>query len=242
MRRIIFSLIMWSMAAWGLSACGLSNEQPTAQVVIPQVNQQVTIDHPPNSAVIYAEVLFIGGSIAQDTAFTLQIMTVDDEIIAETQVNATAGNWTVELMHGYTGDPTEVVIQAMQDDTLLASTAILLTDVSYRPEGVYGSILLPENGSEAGGDMILVSGRASGVDTLLVEVIGDDDQVIGSQVVILMNPYFIDEVPWEAALNVTGYTGQAVIRVTADDAQNDTAAQIENPLDVVRITLTNVAG
>src|SRR5688572_2394982 len=83
----------------------------------------VDIVYPPDGSTVYAESLSLRGTaqgLANNT-FTIEVVGVDDEIIARSSVTATDGQWAVELPHSYTGEPVEVSIYALPSDTDLTS-------------------------------------------------------------------------------------------------------------------------
>lgn len=224
-----------------LAACQGDSNQPSATEPPPAAS--ITIDSPQDGTVVYAETLYITGqtgSTAQN--LKIELVDIDDNVIAETTVNAQPGGWQIELPHGYTGDPSEVIVRAVNADAgseqVYDSATILISDITHRPDGIFGSITYPANGIEVGGDMLLIEGRASGApeNTIIVELVGET--VIDSQVITLMNPYFVDEVPWQAELATNGYTGQATIQVYITSPQD--GSQVI--LDSIIVTVITAAG
>lgn len=224
-----------------VAACTGDSSAPSPTPQPPEAH--ISIDFPQDGTIVYAETLYIAGQSGDPAQpFQIELINIDDTVIAETTVNPQSGEWQIEVPHGYTGDPSEVIIRAVPTDEsstqIYDSATILISDMTRRPEGIYGSITTPANGVEVGGDMLLVEGRASGApeNTITVELVGDT--VIDSQVITLMNPYFVDEVPWQAELATNGYTGQATIQVYITSPQD--GSQIV--LDSIIVTVITAAG
>lgn len=248
----IKQIIFLSMCALLIGACGgTTSDNDDAQ------SSAVVINHPQDSDIIYAETLYVSGQVASPPQqFTLEVLDTEDQVIRQVNVDAQTAEWTVELVHGYTGDPTEVTVQAVPltslsseasatESTVIVlpydSVAILLTDLSNRPDGVFANITTPTNGVDIGGDILPIFGRVSGTDSITVSLISseaDGQQVISEQTIGLNNPYLIDEITWQAELPTEGYTGQAFIRVTTRDPQ--TNAELE--LDRIIVTVITTAG
>ncbi|GAB4508752.1 MAG: hypothetical protein OHK0046_02160 [Anaerolineae bacterium] len=193
-----------------LAACGGAANETT-----PDNAPAVDIQTPQNSTIVYAETLFVSGIVQNPPQqFTLQLVGADDTVLATTDVNTQQAMWQIEFVHGYTGSPTEATVRALSGEAIVDSTAILLSELEQRPEGIYGSLLTPINGTEVGGDLIQVTGRASGLpeNSLTVDLVAPDGTVITSQNLTLNNPYFVDDVPWSVDLERGTYTGQATIQ------------------------------
>jgi hypothetical protein len=97
---------------------------------------------------------------------------------------------------------------------------VTLAHQSYRPADLRGSITTPADDESISGSAILVSGTASGIfeNTFTVNLIDADGNIINSEIVTVMNPYFIDEVPFSLELATNGYTGPAEIRAFTESA------------------------
>jgi hypothetical protein len=243
MRQLIFALLTL------LAACGPVTPVATPMPTTPAVTGTVEIEYPPAGTVVYSEVLQLSG-MAQgvpDNQFAIQLTGADEKSMgrATAQVNPD-GTWTVEMVPGYTGEPMEVTILALpiydgappnSDYTI---SPIVLAGSSYRPEGVFGSVTLPSEGEQVGGDSIEVSGTASGVfeNQFQVELRAPDGSVVTSQGVTLVNPYFADEVPWVIELATNGYTGPAEIRAFTNSPSDGS----EILLGSVNVTITQDAG
>jgi hypothetical protein len=204
----------------------------------------VTITFPASGTVIYAESLYLAGQASGDApqSFRLEVVGTDDSVIASTQVDNASGDWQVELIHGYTGEPTEVTIQAvpLEGEGLLASSSVLLSSIAYRPEGAYGFILLPGDGDTVGGDSIPVEGSVSGVfeNTFTLVLLDSAENILDEQIITVFNPYFIDEVPYQADLAPGSYTGPAVIRAQITNAEGGDLIELGS----VSITIDSSAG
>jgi hypothetical protein len=198
----------------------------------------VTLTHPPDGAVVYSSVLNVGGGADANAPDSLlvRVVNLDGEMIAETATAVEDGVWDLELVHGYSGDPTEAIVEVRPasdpDSGVYASAEIVLSSLPHRPEGVSGSIDSPPEGVEMGGDVLPVSGRVSGVNDFIVELVGSDGTVLDSQTVALRGAYEINDLPWAVDLTTQDYTGSALIRATfAED------------IEVIRpIVLTSAAG
>lgn len=235
-----------------LAACGGGTEDTTVNQQRTTLSQSlVEIIHPPDSTIVYAETLYVSGTVAEaPQQFMLELVNTDSQVIFQTVINAQTENWEAELVHGYVGVPDEILLRAIPEAPPTAqntpqvsiaydTATILLSDISNRPEGIIGIITLPPNGTQTGGDTLLITGRASGVpdNTFLLELVGDGDEIIDSREVTLTNPYLVDEIPWEFALATNNYTGQATIRMVTTGEETETTL-----LDSIVVTVTHVAG
>jgi hypothetical protein len=230
-----------------LTACQSTPQSvETAIPTVPTLQGQVDIITPQSGSIIYSEALYLQGS-AEDVpeeGFRLRVVTALDEVLTETVVRPEDGQWLVELVHEYRGDPTEVSIYALPVNEAIPLDydveAIMLVALALRPEGVFGSIQAPQEGSTPGGDTIPVSGTASGVFENMFTVVMEqpDGTEISSVGVTMSNPYFIDEMVWETDLPTNDYTGPAVIRAYTVDAAD--GSEIE--LGRVNIMVSQVAG
>jgi hypothetical protein len=93
---------------------------------------------------------------------------------------------------------------------------VTLAASEHRPDGVYAYVIAPIDGGQVGGDVIQVTGRASGLaDTAVMVTLTDSaGQVLAAQEIAPGSPYALDEVPWTAELPRGDYSGNAVIRMT----------------------------
>lgn len=227
MRHIILVFLLIA------TACSPAVPQPTITPSIPTLEGSVDILYPEDGSIIYSEALTISGT-ATTSDFTLKLIGPDEQVIA--QVAGQAGDWKVELIHAYNGEPIEVNILAVPIDTETGIdydiATILLANIDSRPEGIFASITSPAEDDTIGGEMIQISGMASGLQTLFIALIGSNGTVINSQDVTVHNPYMIDDMPWTAELVTNGYTGSAEIHI----------ADGQNIISSITITITAEAG
>ncbi len=222
--------LFWACCIIGLFGCA---SQPTTDAL----SSSIAINYPHDTAIIYAELLYITGSVAHPPqTLTLQLLDTEDNIVNEIAVTADESQWTVEFDHDYQGKPSEMTLRAIDPDTgsVQDEVVLVVSSLDTRPDGVFGTILAPTNGSQVGGDSILVQGRVSGVESILIEVKGDEG-TIDSQEIAATNPYKIDDVLWQSELNLNGYIGQATLNLY--DLPN-----ITDPLHSIILTVLAAAG
>lgn len=240
-------LILICCIALVVTGCGgdpqAASETPVTPSAAP-LSGAVDIEFPPDGAVIFAETLHLAGTSDGVETFVIQLVDVNEAVIAESTITPDSdGRWRTEVVHGYTGEPTEVNIMALpaDDDTRDYDIAtIVLTDISNRPQGVFGAIFSPFDGATVGGDTIEVTGTASGLfeGTMQLELTDEDGIVISTMVVTVFNPNLIDEIPWTADLPTSGYQGEATIRAYSVDMADGS----EDLIGQVTITITDAAG
>ncbi len=217
---------------------------PTSTAAPLTLTGSVEIHTPPQGAVIYSEVLSISGtgSSLPGDGFLLTLVGPDDEEIARALIPEAEGEWQIELPHSYTGEPIEASLIARPADPLVSGIysqqTIALAGLSYRPEGIFGSITFPAEGSTVGGETLLVTGSASGVPegALAVDLIADDGRLVTTMLAATVNPYLIDDMPWSAELGTQGYTGPASIQISAP--YDNTVL----PLSQIQIMIDTAAG
>lgn len=231
-----------------LSAC--QSTPPLGEVTVfptvPTIQGTVNIITPASGSIIYAESLWLAGESdnVPDEGFKIRIVTAEDEILAETTIQPENGQWQLEIVHGYAGDPTEVLVYALPVDERITQdydiTTILISSLEQRPDGVFGRILSPQNSDTPGGDEILVIGSASGVfeNEFTLAMLRPDGTEISSVQVIMLNPYFVDDMLWEASLPTNDYTGPATIKAFAFSAADGS----EIPLGEVDVMISRIAG
>lgn len=246
--RLHFSLIVLLIAV--LSACSTSDApQGQAQVVPTSETLQgaVNITFPMSGSIIYAETIILQGTASDIPVegFQIQLITPDDSIISEATVQADDdGSWSIEIVHEYTGDPTEVTILARptaSDSTLdYDIVSILLATLDNRPDGVFGSILSPAEGTAIGGDFMLISGRASGLFENMFALIleNTEGELITEIPVSLNNPNFIDDMLWEAELPRNDFIGNGTLRIVYQDMESGDIVE----MDSINIVVSSVAG
>lgn len=212
-----------------LSACSPATPAATPTATTPALVGSVDIQYPEDGTTIYSEVLYVSGTSEglPGDMFRLQVVGADDAIIAQNTIVADSdGPWQIEIPHGYSGEPVEATIYAVPADETVPGdydvAGIVISGQSYRPEGTFGSIISPINGTAVDSDTIEVSGTASGVfeNTFTLELLDSTGSMLNQQFVIVTNPYFIDEAPWKATLLTGDYTGAATIRAYAISARD----------------------
>lgn len=204
--------------------------------------RSVRIAFPPDGAIIYAAALTVRGDAIGDAPFRVELL-VDDadepRLIASVMVTTGAGDWSLELPHGYDGDPSEAIIRAVTPDgeREYSRALIALSPLSARPDGMTYTINRPVMGAEVGGDVIQLEGRASGVpDNVLVVTLRDDrSETIERTTVFLDNPYYVDDIPFTVDLHTRHYTGPATITVAFGEAP-------DAPTEVIAVTVGTAAG
>ena len=231
---LIIPLLLAACGGGGTDSEGFTNPTATFEAGAATVN----ITAPPNGSIIYAEAIRISGDLlGSPQVFSIHLFTPDEQVIAETSVDAQPGEWQVELVHGYAGTPTEVeVVAASADGTVFDTSTVLLSDVSNRPDGSFATIDLPLDGDTVGGDTIPIQGRASGIEggQLTLQLVDSANSVIDSETINLLNAFVIDDVPWQADLERGDATGSATIRLLSADESNE--------FNRVAVTLSEAAG
>lgn len=229
-------------------ACTPSDSDDNATIEPTQTILQGNVDitSPLSGAIIYAETIFLSGTASDipDEGFQIQLLAPDDSVVAEATVQPTDGTWAVEVVHNYTGDPTEVNIIAKSVDANNASTydieSILLSAIDNRPDGTFGEVTSPTDGMSIGGDTLLISGRGSGFfeNTFGLILETPDGELITEIPVTLNNPNFVDDMPWEAEIPRNDFVGNAVIRMVYQDMESGDVIE----LDRVEVVVSTVAG
>lgn len=229
-------------------ACTPSDTENNATLEATQATLQGTVDimSPLSGAIIYAETIFLSGTATDvpDEGFQIQLIAPDDSVVAEATVQPTDGQWAVDIVHNYTGDPTEVNIVAKSVDSTNTLTydieSIVLSTLENRPEGTFGEITSPTDGTSIGGDSLLVSGRGSGFfeNNFVLILEAPDGEVIEEIPVTLNNPNFVDDMLWEAEIPRGDFVGNAVIRMVYQDMESGDMITI----DSVDVIVSTVAG
>lgn len=225
MHKTILAFLLLSMSLV-LTACGGGG------------SNIVTLSSPANTSVIYASSVYVAGTTNSNDALLIQLVLLDETILTETRLNNPQGEFSTEIIHGYEGDPGEVLVRVLPADAdptaeqiILAETSILLASIEHRPEGAFADVLTPQAGDNIGGDRIEVTGRASGIENreFTVELVSSNGDVIDTQTVMLSSPYAVDDVPWRAELSLNTFTGSALIKVNfSDDLQVDVPVVISS--------------
>lgn len=232
-----------------IMACTASETDNNATLAPTQATLEgsVEITLPPSGAVIYAEVIYLSGTANNIPAegFQLQLIAPDDSIIAEATVpQPETEEWAINIVHNYVGDPSEIniVAKSVNSNNVLAYDieTILLATMDNRPDGTFGEITAPSEGTSIGGDSLLVSGHGSGffenTFVLILETL--DGEVLEEVIVMLNNPNFVDDMPWQAEIPRGDFIGNARIRMTYQDMESGNIIT----LDSIDIVVSTVAG
>jgi hypothetical protein len=223
---LICILLVWIVT--GCAALGGPTSTPDP------LSGTVTLTTPPEGAVIYASALYVAGTLADvpSKSLLIRLRTPENEIIAESRVDAVQGDWSTEIVHGYTGAPNPVTVEVVPLDAPsaepFARSQIFFAALEDRPDGMFVTLITPEDGREIGGDDVLVSGTASGIPdrTFNVSLTNSNGQVLDTQTVTLSGRYDIDEYPWEVTLQTQANEGNAVIRITTADGEELAAISV----------------
>lgn len=232
-----------------LAACGSAEPQQGSLSIatqIPTLEGNVRISNPQSGSIIYANALYVDGTSENlpDDKFLLRVLTPNDSVLVETVIQPEEdGTWAVEMIHEHTGDPSEMLLEAVPVNAVAGqyynSETIVISQFAYRPDGTFGSIFTPMPDTTIGGDSFQVVGAMSGVpnNTLTVSLTERNSDPISSTVVTIPSPHTVDELTWSAELALEGYTGLATVRVTYVDDDGETVT-----LDSVDVVATSVAG
>lgn len=227
-----------------LVGCTAAQQPTDISVTAPSTAQgMVNISSPLTGSSIFAEALYVAGTADNlpQNRFQLRVISVDEELIAETMVMVTDGAWNVEIVHEYSGEPTEALIIAQSESGAeYDAESVLIASTENRPEGTFGAILSPQEDMVVGGDQIEVTGTGSGLfeNTLILQLLEPDGTMITETIVTIENPYFIDERVWVADLETAGHTGPAIVRISYQDAASGESII----LDEEEIMVSEVAG
>lgn len=226
-----------------LSACGANEPATTPVPTQPALEGSVQITSPQLGSIIYAETLAITGIIEDVDTFQLQIETLDGETLFDGEIATTGGTWSREIIHGYAGEPIEAIMRAKSTHNSISNPyveiPILLSSLTYREEGILGQILSPTESQSVGGDSIEIMGTSSGIlDNRLTIMLRHDEGLLDKQIIVLDNPYLIDERVWTVSLLTNGYVGNATVEIAYTDSETES----EQPLDTISIIIGSVAG
>jgi len=240
MPRLFFLIFIIALS----SACGADSTptEPLAPTEPPLIGA-VEITSPKLGSVIYAETLFVSGTIQGVDAFRLRIETMSGETLFNGDISGIDGHWNREIVHGYAGEPIEAVIHAKSTDSRVSlqydERPMLISSVAYREDGILGLILYPTEQQSVGGDSIQIEGTASGIpDSRLSISLRHDEGLIDKQIIFLDNPYRIDARTWSADLLTNNYQGAAFIDIAYTDPQTNS----EQVLDTISIVVGSAAG
>jgi hypothetical protein len=242
-RRPVFLLLLLVFALAGCT--GGSPAAPTPTPPPSTSTGVVTITQPQSGAIIYGPTVYLAGTAENvpGNRFRLTAMTADDQPLFDTSIIVENGQWSYEAPNTRTGDPVELTISALPDKASgpdLDIVSIMLSNESQRPEGVFGSFTSPFDGDTVGGEVIPISGTASGLfeGNLNIGLEQPDGTVISGIVITVMNPGIMDEVPWQADMPTNGYRGPAVLRAYYHSAKDGSVVT----LSTLSITVADAAG
>lgn len=205
-------LLLWAVVL--LAACAPQGKTGT-----------ITLDSPPDGAIVYSSALTVAGTAQgiNSGGFTVTVTDASGAVIARHHAPERDAAFSFEMIHGYSGEPSNVTITVTAadapDDPPYMTRTVTLAAPQHRPEGVYVDVLTPQMGDEIGGDEIDVRGRTSGLAdrAFTVELVGGDGAVIDSAEVVLPPGYITDDLPWQAVIDPGEATGSAILRVTGKD-------------------------
>jgi len=188
----------------------------------------VKLDTPAQGTVVYASSLTVSGQT--EGVGSAVMVYVEPSILTPTFTGysyapeVVDGRFSVDFIPAYDGPPLQMVVRVygvsdVERETLKAESTFILATVAERPAGMYVDVLTPQPGDEAGGDVIGVSGRASGVvgGVLTVVLVDSNAAVMDTQTVTLQTANLLDDVPWQANLKPGDGKGNAIIRVIGAD-------------------------
>lgn len=213
MKTLTARVMVWALAAWILAACGGGRGT-------------VTLTSYTADAVIYSPSLYVSGNAQGVDGLRLQLTSADG-LLTETTLRPVPESWSVELVHGYSGDPLPVTLSVLPlvDDGQGAYTmaSLTLAALEHRPEGAFAYVVMPQEGDSMGGDSIVVSGRASGQTAyaITVTLAERDGAVLDTQSIAFETPYPHDELGWQVTLNPRAFVGDAVLNVDYGDGQSE---------------------
>ena len=123
------------------TACIASSEQDNATGTSSPEPLIGTVDitFPMSGAIIYSETLYLSGTANNipSEGFRIELIAPDESVIAATLVQTDSDTWVTEIVHEYSGDPTEVTIVAkgLDENSPLDYDieSILLSSLAQRP-------------------------------------------------------------------------------------------------------------
>jgi hypothetical protein len=152
-------------------------------------------------------------------------------------VNVNEGYWQLDLLHGYSGVPSEVIIAAYPLGDSEAAPydlrIVAMSSLEHRPEGSYAFLML--DSTILGGDIMPVNGIASGLgDTpLTLRLLNTEGDLISETRITIDDPSGINEIPWTAELARNDFTGPATLALYPDS---------DEALDSQPVTVEAAAG
>jgi hypothetical protein len=220
--RPVFLVVLFVLA---LAGCTGAPAAPTSTPL--PITGTVTITQPQTGAIIYGPTVYLAGTAENVPTgkFRLTAMTADDQPLFDASITVENGAWSYEAPNTRTGDPVELTISALPNGETgpdLDIVSIMLSNESQRPEGVFGSFTSPFDGDTVGGEVIPISGTASGLfeGNLNIGLEKPDGEIISGIVLTVTNPGIMDEVPWQADIPTNNYRGPAVLRAYYHSAKD----------------------
>lgn len=225
MRRLYILLLIIVLAACGAAPEGTSNNSLNGT----SLRGDVRITFPQSGTVIYSEGLYVEGTAIDlpDEGFILRAVLPDDSVLVQTTIQPEDTSWSVEMLHNYTGNPTQIILEAIpanEADSYYSEQSLIVSNLEHRPEGTFGTLLSPIPDMSVGGDLIEIVGTASGIpdNTFTISLTERDGTTITELEYEIPTPYNIDEVLWIADMPIQGYTGLATVTITYVDADGET--------------------
>lgn len=225
MKTLTVRVMVWVLVAWVLVACADGGRGT------------VTLTSRTEGAVVYSAALYVAGNAQGVDGLRLQLINADG-LLTETTLQPVAESWSVELVHGYSGDPMPVTLSVWplvsDGQAAYISASLTLASLEHRPEGAFAYVVTPQEGDSMGGDSIIVSGRASGQMAYAITVTLADSggAVLDTQTDSFETPYPQDELGWQVTLSPREYVGDAVLIVDYGGGQSER----------ITITLSAAAG
>ena len=220
-----------------LAACAPAAPDQTVVTSSPPVLQgRVDILGPTAGWIVYDSLLTVYGTAEglPPDGFLLRVLDADEATLLQSTILPQAdGRWQVRLLHGYQGEPSEIILRAEPLDPRVAgdydSETAAISGLAYRPEGRSAVLLGLAEGQVIGGEQLLIQGSASGFEQgrLLLRLETRDGAAI-SQVVVPLPASSLDEVIWQAELASGGQPQPVVLRLLAleDDGSESVLQQI----------------
>lgn len=174
----------------------------------------VTFDRPIGGSRIYSEVLYLHGQVSGIERFRLVIAHEANPPLIDTIIEAQGERWQAELLHHYTGPLIAVQAEARSldanTDTSYGSAVFELAGLAERPPGSFAQI----TDTSVSGSSLSASGTISGVDQFSVRLLGPQGQELRTQSISLESRFYLDEIPWSLAFDLSGYSGSSTLQIT----------------------------
>jgi hypothetical protein len=233
----INGLVFLVWAALALVACQPPAAAPSTGT--PALTGSISIAVPAPGMVYYSDLLTFSGTASgvAGSRFLLVLADAQGQVAASVVVPIVNDQWQAFVPFSV-AEPTVLKAEARPVDRAVASAyaeaPVVVSPLSQRPEGRYGTIFSPV-GEVVGGEMIPALGSVSGLAerSVTLQVLAPDDTVLHSQDVALAADARIDEVPFAADLPTLGITGPVRLRLLAPTGE---------ALDEVELMLSVIAG